>query len=50
MLGILKAQFIGNLVYGLLRIGEHVFGSIYDFTLDVFLRIFPVSFLIRSPK
>ena len=46
MLRILKAQFIGNLVYGLLRIGEHVFGSIYDFTLNVF----PVSFLIRSPK
>ena len=46
MLGILKAQFIGNLVYGLLRIGEHVFGSIYDFTLDVFLRIFSRFFLI----
>ena len=39
MLGILKAQFIGNLVYGLLRIGKQVLGRIYDFALDVFLRI-----------
>ena len=39
MLGILKAQFIGYLVYGLLRIGKQVLGRIYDFALDVFLRI-----------